>query len=47
MGKAKKGAKKFATVKKIVSSKTIKKYKEEILNPKKKDLEKDKLPRNV
>jgi U3 small nucleolar RNA-associated protein 24 len=46
MGRAKKGPK-FAAVKKIVSSKTIKKYKEEVLNPNKKDLSKQKLPRNV
>uniref|UniRef100_A0A804J3B0 PIN domain-containing protein n=1 Tax=Musa acuminata subsp. malaccensis TaxID=214687 RepID=A0A804J3B0_MUSAM len=38
---------KFAVMKKLVSSKTLKKYKEEVLNPKKKDLEKEKLPRNV
>ncbi|XP_065037083.1 uncharacterized protein LOC135584735 isoform X3 [Musa acuminata AAA Group] len=46
MGRAKK-TRKFAVMKKIVSSKTLKKYKEEILNPKKKDLEKENLPRNV
>ncbi|XP_029119102.1 uncharacterized protein [Elaeis guineensis] len=46
MGKAKKGPK-FAVVKRLVSSKTLRKYKEEVLNPKKKDLEKEKLPRNV
>ncbi|CAL9044442.1 unnamed protein product [Musa banksii] len=46
MGRAKKN-RKFAVVKKLVSSKTLKKYKEEVLNPKKKDLEKEKLPRNV
>ncbi|URE03639.1 rRNA-processing protein [Musa troglodytarum] len=46
MGRAKK-TRKFAVMKKLVSSKTLKKYKEEVLNPKKKDLEKEKLPRNV
>ncbi|KAJ8648752.1 hypothetical protein MRB53_001775 [Persea americana] len=46
MGKAKK-APKFAVVKKLVSSKTLRKYKEEVLNPKRKDLEREKLPRNV
>ncbi|XP_057984543.1 uncharacterized protein LOC110632434 [Hevea brasiliensis] len=46
MGRAKKGPK-FAAMKKIVTSKAIKKYKEEVLNPNKKDLSKDKLPRNV
>ncbi|KAM0944460.1 putative rRNA-processing protein Fcf1/Utp23 [Dioscorea sansibarensis] len=46
MGKAKKGPK-FANIKRIISSKTIKKHKEEVLNPNKKDLEKEKLPRNV
>lgn len=34
-------------MKMIINSKTIKKYKEEVLNPNKKDLEKEKLPRNV
>ncbi|KAK2995815.1 hypothetical protein RJ640_006154 [Escallonia rubra] len=34
-------------MKKIVTSKAIKQHKEEVLNPNKKDLEKDKLPRNV
>lgn len=46
MGKAKKGPK-FANMKMIINSKTIKKYKKEVLNPNKKDLEKEKLPRNV
>ncbi|KAJ6849070.1 rRNA-processing protein FCF1-like protein [Iris pallida] len=46
MGKAKKGPK-FAAVKRLVSSKTLKKYKEEVLNPKKKDSSKEKLSRNV
>lgn len=46
MGRAKKGPK-FAVTKKLISSKTIKKYKDEILNPKRKDDGKDKLPRNV
>ncbi|KAJ8506221.1 hypothetical protein OPV22_007107 [Ensete ventricosum] len=46
MGRAKK-TRKFAVMKKLVSSKTLKNYKEEVLNPKKKDLEKEKLPRNV
>ncbi|KHN36518.1 rRNA-processing protein FCF1 like [Glycine soja] len=46
MGKAKKGPK-FAVMKKIVTSKAIKSYKEEVLNPEKKNLMKEKLPRNV
>ncbi|GFY92475.1 PIN domain-like family protein [Actinidia rufa] len=46
MGKAKK-APKFAVMKKLVTSKAIKQHKEEILNPNKKDLHKEKLPRNV
>ncbi|KAK8936312.1 hypothetical protein KSP39_PZI013619 [Platanthera zijinensis] len=46
MGKAKKGPK-FAVVKKLISSKTLRQYKEEVLNPKKKDLSLEKLPRNV
>ncbi|KAK3024248.1 hypothetical protein RJ639_043624, partial [Escallonia herrerae] len=46
MGKARKSPK-FAVMKKIVTSKAIKQHKEEVLNPNKKDLEKDKLPRNV
>ncbi|KAK7324816.1 hypothetical protein VNO77_28674 [Canavalia gladiata] len=46
MGKAKKGPK-FAVMKKIVTSKAIKNYKEEVLNPEKKNLLKEKLPRNV
>ncbi|KAL0397959.1 UNVERIFIED_CONTAM: rRNA-processing protein FCF1 [Sesamum calycinum] len=46
MGKAKKTPK-FAVMKKIVTHKAIKQYKEEVLNPNKKDLSKEKLPRNV
>ncbi|WVZ00203.1 hypothetical protein V8G54_026272 [Vigna mungo] len=46
MGKAKKGPK-FAVRKKIVTSKTIKSYKEEVLNPEKKTIVKEKLPRNI
>ncbi|XP_054780249.1 uncharacterized protein LOC129287974 [Prosopis cineraria] len=46
MGKAKKGPK-FAVMKKLVTAKAVKNYKEEVLNPKKKDLSKEKLPRNV
>ncbi|KAM7274470.1 hypothetical protein ACFE04_016336 [Oxalis oulophora] len=46
MGKAKKGPK-FAVRKNIVTSKAIKHYKEEVLNPNKKDLSKANLPRNV
>ncbi|RDX93424.1 rRNA-processing protein FCF1-like protein, partial [Mucuna pruriens] len=46
MGKAKKGPK-FAVRKKIVTSKAIKSYKEEVLNPEKKNLMKEKLPRNI
>ncbi|KAH7519528.1 hypothetical protein FEM48_Zijuj08G0046600 [Ziziphus jujuba var. spinosa] len=34
-------------MKKVITSKAIKNYKEEVLNPSKKDLRKDKLPRNV
>ncbi|KAF4390237.1 hypothetical protein F8388_019892 [Cannabis sativa] len=44
MGKAKKGPK-FAVMKKVVTSKAIKNYKEEVLNPNKKDLRT--VPRNV
>ncbi|KAG0503035.1 hypothetical protein HPP92_003107 [Vanilla planifolia] len=46
MGKAKKGPK-FVVLKKIVSSKTLRKCKEDVLNPKKKDVSKEKLPQNV
>ncbi|CAN6710871.1 unnamed protein product [Malus baccata var. baccata] len=46
MGRAKKGPK-FAVMKKVVTSKAIKSYKEAVLNPNKKDLTKEKLPRNV
>uniref|UniRef100_A0A2P2LNW1 Uncharacterized protein MANES_11G086700 n=1 Tax=Rhizophora mucronata TaxID=61149 RepID=A0A2P2LNW1_RHIMU len=46
MGKAKKGPK-FAAMKKMVTSKALKHYKEEVLNPRKKDVSKQKLPRNV
>jgi hypothetical protein len=44
MGKAKK-PQKFAVVKKMISHKALKHYKEEVLNPNKKDL--TELPRNV
>ncbi|XP_042002097.1 rRNA-processing protein FCF1 homolog isoform X2 [Salvia splendens] len=46
MGKAKKSPK-FAVMKKIVTHKAIKQYKEDVLNPNRKDLTKEKLPRNV
>ncbi|KVH97277.1 Protein of unknown function DUF652, partial [Cynara cardunculus var. scolymus] len=46
MGRAKKGPK-FAVMKKLASHKAIKQHKEEVLNPNKKDLTKEKLPRNV
>ncbi|KAK4736103.1 hypothetical protein R3W88_010364 [Solanum pinnatisectum] len=46
MGKAKK-APKFAVMKKMVTHKAIKEHKEAVLNPNKKDLTKEKLPRNV
>ncbi|KAG5056244.1 hypothetical protein JHK85_008754 [Glycine max] len=46
MGKAKKGPK-FAVMKKAVTSKAIKNYKEKVLNPEKKNLLKEKLPRNM
>ncbi|CAM8889296.1 unnamed protein product [Rhodiola kirilowii] len=46
MGKAKKSPK-FAVMKKLVSSKALKRHKEDVLTVKKKDTEKDKLPRNV
>lgn len=46
MGKAKKGPK-FAVMKKMVTSKAIKNYKEAVLNPEKKNTLKEKLPRNV
>ncbi|KAG8477461.1 hypothetical protein CXB51_031064 [Gossypium anomalum] len=48
MGKAKK-APKFAGMKKIITQKAIKQqvYKDQVLNPNKKDLSKEKLPRNV
>ncbi|KAL8480618.1 hypothetical protein ACS0TY_027239 [Phlomoides rotata] len=46
MGKAKKSPK-FVVMKKMVTHKAIKHYKEEVLNPNKKDLSKEKLPRNV
>ncbi|KAG6427187.1 hypothetical protein SASPL_111428 [Salvia splendens] len=46
MGKAKKTPK-FAVMKKIVTHKAIKQYKEDVLNPNRKDLTKEKLPRNV
>jgi U3 small nucleolar RNA-associated protein 24 len=47
MGRAKSKGPKFAAVKKIITKKTIQKYKEDVLNPKKKDNEKEKLGRNV
>ncbi|KAE8696167.1 Glycosyl transferase family 1 protein isoform 1 [Hibiscus syriacus] len=46
MGRAKKGPK-VARMKKMVTQKAIKNYKEQVLNPNKKDLTKEKLPRNV
>ncbi|KAJ6955474.1 hypothetical protein NC652_006787 [Populus alba x Populus x berolinensis] len=46
MGRAKKGPK-FAKMKKMITSRAIKQHKEEVLNPKKKDLSLEKLPRNV
>ncbi|XP_044493179.1 rRNA-processing protein FCF1 homolog isoform X2 [Mangifera indica] len=46
MGRAKKAAK-FPAMKKIITKKAIKNYKEEVLNPNKKDHNKEKLPRNV
>ncbi|KAJ4843625.1 hypothetical protein Tsubulata_049806, partial [Turnera subulata] len=46
MGRAKKGPK-FAAVKKMISKKAIKHQKEAVLNPNKKDLSAEKLPRNV
>ncbi|RZC49128.1 hypothetical protein C5167_017554 [Papaver somniferum] len=46
MGKGKISPK-FAVMKRLISSKMIKKTKEDILNPRKKDLQKEKLPRNV
>ncbi|KAF7106802.1 hypothetical protein CFC21_107513 [Triticum aestivum] len=47
MGKSKSKGAKFAAVKKIISKKTIKKYKDEVLDPRKKHTEKEKLGRNV
>uniref|UniRef100_A0A0E0L853 PIN domain-containing protein n=1 Tax=Oryza punctata TaxID=4537 RepID=A0A0E0L853_ORYPU len=47
MGRAKNKGPKFAAVKKIITKKTIQKYKEDVLNPKKKDNEKEKLGRNA
>ncbi|CAN6202449.1 unnamed protein product, partial [Urochloa humidicola] len=47
MGKAKGKGPKFAAVKKIITKKTINKYKQDVLNPHKKDAEKEKLGRNV
>ncbi|AQK60613.1 PIN domain-like family protein [Zea mays] len=47
MGKAKSKGPKFAAVKKIITKKTINKYKEDVLNHKKKDADKEKLGRNV
>ncbi|RYR75291.1 hypothetical protein Ahy_A02g009949 [Arachis hypogaea] len=46
MGKAKKGPK-FAVRKKVITTKAIKSYKQEVLDPRKKDHDKEKLPRNV
>ncbi|KAG6510276.1 hypothetical protein ZIOFF_028285 [Zingiber officinale] len=46
MGRVKKGPK-FAVTKRLNGHKTLRKYKEEVLNPKKKDLEKGKLPCNL
>uniref|UniRef100_A0A7N2LY42 PIN domain-containing protein n=1 Tax=Quercus lobata TaxID=97700 RepID=A0A7N2LY42_QUELO len=46
MGKAKKGPK-FAAMKKMVTKKSIKNYKQQVLDPKKNDNNEKKLPRNV
>ncbi|KAK9151275.1 hypothetical protein Syun_009584 [Stephania yunnanensis] len=46
MGKAKKGPK-FAVMKKLVTSKMLKQQKEEILNPRKIDMKKENLPKNI
>ncbi|KAI9180475.1 hypothetical protein LWI28_005159 [Acer negundo] len=46
MGRAKKSPK-FAVMKKMITKRAINNYKEEVLNPNRKDLTKEKLPRNV
>jgi len=46
MGKAKK-TRKFAQVKRMLTSKAVKTYKDEVLNPNKKDKSKEDLPRNI
>ncbi|KAK9132930.1 hypothetical protein Scep_012458 [Stephania cephalantha] len=46
MGKAKKGPK-FAVMKKLVTSKMLRQQKEEILNPRKIDMKKENLPKNI
>ncbi|RLN13437.1 hypothetical protein C2845_PM09G03490 [Panicum miliaceum] len=47
MGKAKSKGPKFAVMKKMITKKTVNKYKQDVLNPNKKDAEKEKLGRNV
>jgi len=47
MGKAKSKGPKFAVMKKMITKKTVSKYKKDVLNPNKKDAEKEKLGRNV
>ncbi|CAI5974869.1 unnamed protein product [Closterium sp. NIES-65] len=46
MGRARK-ARKYAEVKRLINPKEIKQYRKDVLDPKKPDSEKDKLPRNV
>ncbi|CAI5459892.1 unnamed protein product [Closterium sp. Yama58-4] len=46
MGRARK-ARKYAEVKRLINPKEIKQYRKDVLDPKKPDTEKDKLPRNV
>ncbi|CAI5487813.1 unnamed protein product, partial [Closterium sp. Naga37s-1] len=46
MGRARK-ARKYAEVKRLINPKEIKQYRQDVLDPKKPDSEKDKLPRNV
>jgi U3 small nucleolar RNA-associated protein 24 len=46
MGKAKK-TRKFAQMKRMLTPRAVKQYKEDVLNPSKKNTEKEKLPRNV
>lgn len=47
MGRAKSKGAKFVAVRKIISKKTIRKYKDDVLDPRKRDAEKEKLGRNV